>query len=148
MANPLIQQGVLNRLKGTITWNSFSALNVTPSYLAKAAIRLALEGEIASNLPTLTGTVPSPEPYVACSCVFALVKSQPFSDQYKQQWELNAVLGAGTVYPDINEGTGLGLFQLNNMVIANVAEMSFAGEDPAIVVTTRGYYLVNSALWN
>jgi hypothetical protein len=143
--NPLVAQGTLNRLRGSVIWNTFPQLNVTASFLGPEAIRLALEGESVPYLPTLTGAVTSPEPYMMINMVINLLKSQSLSDAYKQQMESNSLLGSCTVRPD---ATTLSPYALNNCSIKSVRELSFAGTDAIYAVTIGGYYLVNQSLFN
>jgi hypothetical protein len=55
------------------------------------------------------------------------------------------------VYPDTSDATNasavLSNFQLNNMALENIAEMSFAGDAPTLQVTMKGYYLVNQGFF-
>jgi hypothetical protein len=143
--NPLTPQGSLNRLRANVVWNSNPSLNVTASFLAKAGISLGLEGESVVYIPTLTGAVTSPEPYMNITMVMALLKSQSLSNAYKSQLEANAILGDGVVYPDT---TTLGPYLLTNCSIKSIGEQSFAGEEAAYLVRIGGYYLVNSNIWN
>lgn len=146
MGNPLIDQGVLNRIKGSVTWTNFSGLNITAPFLDKDGINLRLEGESSLQHGTMTGTVQSPEPYMPVSVVIALLKTQALSDAYKSQMEANSVLGPGTVYPDVS--TGLSPYALQNMSIQSVGELLFNGTTPIFAVTCRGYYVVNNNLFD
>ena len=146
MGNPLIDQGVLNRIKGSVTWTNFAGLNITAPFLDKDGINLRLEGESSLQHGTMTGTVQSPEPYMPVSVVIALLKTQSLSDAYKTQMELNSVLGPGTVYPDVS--TGLSPYPLQNMAIQSVGELLFNGTTPIFAVTCRGFYIVNNVLFN
>jgi hypothetical protein len=143
--NPLVDQGTLNRIRASVIWTDFPALNVTSPYLSREGIRLALEGNATDYFGTMTGAVPSPAPYQICTLTLNLIKSQSFSNQYKRQFEANTMLGLATVRPD---SITLGIYQLNNCVLESVNAMSFAGEEPGWVVTVKGYYLVNSFLFN
>jgi hypothetical protein len=89
--------------------------------------------------------VPSPAPYQLCTLTLNLIKSQPLSNTYKAQFESTTLIGTATVRPD---ATALGIYQLYGVVLETVREMTFAGEDPTWSVTCRGYYLVNSALFD
>lgn len=144
--NPLIDQGILNRIRGTVTWNNFPGLNVTAPFLDKEGINLRLEGESSLQHGTMTGLVQSPEPYMPISVVIALLKTQFLSDSYKSQMESNSVLGPGTVYPDVS--SGLSPYALLNMSIQSVGELLFNGTTPIFAVTCRGYYIVNNALFS
>lgn len=147
MANPLIAQGSLNRLKASVIWTSAPELNVTPSYLGAEGIRMSLEGNATTFINTQTGAVTSPEPYQALTVTMALLKTQSLAEQYKARMELNSLLGNGTVRPDVSSG-GIGVYQITNAAIETVRELNFAGGDAGWVITVRGYYLINSSLWN
>lgn len=147
MGNPLIDKGVLNRLKASVVWNAFPALNVTASFLAKSGISLALEGDASVQIPVMAGIVQSPEPYLPVSIVIHLLKTQALSDSYKAQMESNSIIGAGTVWPDVSAG-GLSSYQLDNMSIQGVRELTFSGEDAVYAVTCKGAYFINQNLWD
>jgi hypothetical protein len=148
MANLLVDQGTLNRLRASLVWNDFPALNVVSSNLGKDGIRLALEGNATDYFPTMTGAVPSPAPYMICTITVNLLKSQIFSGLYQQQFQISTLLGDCTVFPDVTPPNGIGQYLINNAVLESVREMTFAGEDPLWVVTVKGYYLINTNLFN
>lgn len=143
--NPLIAQGVLNKLRGSVMYTSNPALNVTASYLGLDQISMSLDGPITTVLPTQVGVVQSPEPYVECTLTIHLLRTQGLSASYKAQIESNSVVGNLIVRPD---SSALPDFQLNNCAIIGLRELSFAGKDAGFVVTIKGYYNVNSDLWN
>lgn len=146
MGNPLIDQGILNRIRGTVTWNNFPGLNVTAPFLDKEGITLRLEGEASLQHGTMTGIVQSPEPYMPISVIIALLKTQSLSDAYKAQMENNSVLGPGTVYPDVT--SGLTPYAVYNMSIQSVGELLLNGTTPIYAATCRGYWPTNNALFN
>lgn len=143
--NPLVDQGTLNRIIASVSWNNFTALNVTAPFLNKAAIRLALDGESTLFLPTLTGAVTSPEPYMMITLTINLLKTQGLSAQYKAQMELNSKIGDGVVRPD---STTLPPYDIVNCAIQTVREQDYGGGDAGWAVTCRGYYQINSSLFN
>lgn len=143
--NPLLDLGVLNRILGSVTWTNFPALNVTAPYLDKDGINLRLDGEASQNLPAMTGTVQSPEPYIQVEVVISLLKTLPLSGAYKAQWEDYPVIGPGTVYPDVS--SGLPSFQVYNMAISRVGDLLFNGTTAMYGVSCRGYYVVSNALF-
>jgi hypothetical protein len=145
--NPLIDQGVLNRVKGSVVWTSFPNLNVTAPYLDREGINLRLTGNASAQLPTLTGTVQSPECYMPISVVIALLKTQNLADQYKSQMEDNSLIGAGTVWPDVSKG-GISSYQLQNCAIESVGDLLFNGTTPIYAVTCTGYYICNNSLFS
>jgi hypothetical protein len=144
MSNPLVSQGTLNRLIASVTWTGFPALNVTPSFLNRDGIRLALDGESTKFLPSLAGAVTSPEPYQMCTLSLNLLKSQGLAALYKAQMETQCLLGNCVVRPD---AATLPTYALVNMAIEGVRELAFSGEDAGFSITCRGYYLVNNSLW-
>ena len=143
--NPLVDQGVVNRLRASVVWASFPTLNVTPAYLGEDAINMALEGDASTQIPTMTGAVQSPEPYMAVAITINLLRTQPLADLYKKQMEKTALLGDCTVRPD---ATPLSPYPFYNCSIQGVRELNFGGRSAGWIVTCRGYYLVNSDLWN
>ena len=144
-ANPLVDQGFLNRVIASVSITNFPNLNVTAPFLNREAIRLALDGESTVFLPTLTGAVTSEEPYMMCTVAINLLKTQTLSGQYKAQMELQSTIGDIVVRPD---STILPPYDLVNCAIGGVREQSYAGNDAGWVVTLRGYYLINSGLFN
>ncbi len=145
MASPLAQQGTLNRLRGSITFPDFPALNVTAPFLGPEGINVAFEGDSVENLGTMTGTVTSPAPYQMATVEIELLKSQPLSDQFKQQLETLALIGSFVIRPDT---TTLSNYQILNGSIATAGPGRLNGSSVAYMVTLRGYYVVNGALFD
>lgn len=148
MARP---QGNLNRLRANIQINSVGMLSITNDQLGPEGIRLSFESNATDLLPTMAGMVSSPRPYQECTLTIAVVKSMPIGDLYKTQFERSTLLGAITVFPDVatgsdvdgNPASPLSPFMLQNMALENIREMSFAGNQPTLEITMRGYYEVN-----
>ena len=145
--NPLIDQGVLNRVLGSVVWSNFPNLNVTAPYLDREGINLRLTGNSTAQLPTLTGTVQSPECYMPISVVIALLKTQSLAEAYKAQMENLSTIGPGTVYPDVSTG-GISSYQIYNAAIETVGDLLFNGTTPLYGVTCTGFYPVNNALFS
>jgi hypothetical protein len=144
MPNPNVPLGPLNRLKASANWPSNPGLTISASNLGKNGIHFALEGEATEYIPTMTGAVTSPEPYMMFTMTIELLKSQAFSDSWKQKLETDSSLGDGTVWPDT---ITLSPFNLTNTSITGVRDLPFNGQDPVFAVTVKGYYQINSALW-
>ena len=142
--NPLITQGTLNRLRGSVVYASNPTLNVTAPYLAREAIGIAFEGDAGMLIPTLTGGVTSPEPYQMATITINLVKSQALANIYKTQIETNVNIGDISV---ISDSATLSDYQFTNCVIRGVRDVTFDGNVAGFVVTLHGIYSVNSALW-
>jgi len=121
---------------------------VTAGYLSRRGIALALDGDSTTFINTMTGAVTSPEPYMMITCTIHLIRTQTLGSQYKRQMEANALIGDGTVRPDVQTGTGIDPFQIVNCAIQGVNEMSFAGDDADFSVRIRGYFLVNANMWD
>lgn len=145
MPNPLVDQGTLNRLRASVVWESHPELNVTVAFLGKDMIGLALDGNATEFFETASGQVTSPNPYQAVTLTINLLKTQSLADAYKRRQELLAILGNGTVRPDSSQ---LSPYEIVNCSIENVAPLKFSGEDANYVVTIKGYYNVNSSLWD
>lgn len=143
--NPLIAQGTLNRLRGSVTWPNFPTLNVTAPYLNKEGIRLSLDGESTVFLPTITGAVTSPEPYQMITLTMNILKTNGLAALYQAQMQNTCLLGNGTV---ITDTASLPVFPLVNCAIESVRELSFAGDNAGFAVVCRGYWVVNNAMWN
>jgi len=141
MANPLVDQGVLNRLRASVVVTNFPQLNVISANLGKEAIRLALDGQASAYLGTMTGAVPSPEPYQIATVTINLVKSEPIANIYKLQFESSVLLGPIVVRSD---AATLGVYPLTNCVLENVREQSYAGDEPVWAVTIKGTYYINT----
>jgi hypothetical protein len=145
MANLLVAQGSLNRLRASVIFDDYPELNVTGSFLGREGIRLALEGNATDYLQTMTGAVTSPVPYLLCTVTMNLIKSQPLANLFMMQFQLNTLLGGCTVRPD---AAAIAPFPLNNFALEGIGPMSYAGEDPGFVVTGKAYYLVNAGFFN
>lgn len=143
--NPLLNQGVLQRIAASVVWTDFPQLNVTAPYLDREGINFRMASKISTRHPTMTGVVQSPEPYVEIELVIAMLKTQALANAYKIQWEAYSVLGDGVVYPDVQ--TGLGQFQLENMSIDGVGDLLFNGTTPMFGVTLGGFYVTNNNLF-
>jgi hypothetical protein len=164
--NPLVAQGYLNKLRASVSLTNFSNLNVTAPFLNREGIRLALEGTATEYLPTLTGAVGSPNPYMMCSVTINLLKTQSLSNSYKLQMESSTLIGPFTVRPDIMNSSsafsqanpviaqgglpagGLGPYEIQNGSIVSVAEQTYDGGDAGFRITLRGLYNINSSLYN
>lgn len=145
MPNPLIGQGALNRVRGSVTIPNFPNLNITASYLGQEGISLAKNGEITHQIPTLTGLVNSPVPYVPVQLTVHLLRSQNLAQSYESQAQDNSILGDIYCTPD---SSALQDISVLNASIVSVAEQKFNGTDPGYVVTIGGYQPQNNSLFN
>ena len=143
--NPNIQQGTLNRLRGSVVIPSYPSLNVTSGYLDRAGISLAFNDQASLRLRTMTGVVLSGEPFQECTLTINLLKTQALSQAWESQRQYNAAIGNVSVTTDAST---LGEYDLVNCSIITVRELAFNGEVQGYVVTVGGYYPVNNQLWD
>lgn len=143
--NPLVAQGTLNRLRASVTWNDFPALNVTAPYLGEEGLSLTLEGDTTTYIKTMTGQVTSPEPYQPISLTMELLKTQSLGPAYKAQAEALALIGNGTVRVDASTFPA---YDIVNCAIMGVETLKLNGKDAGYRVRIGGYYLVNQNLYN
>lgn len=144
MPNPIVAQGTLNRLLGSVTIPNFPSLNVTAPYLSKEGIRITFQGETTLYLNSMTGAVTSPEPYMLGEITINLLKTQSLGTLYKSQMEFASLIGNVTVRSD---SASLGIYQFVNCSIKSVRELDFAGTTAVFPVVLGGYYLLNSSLY-
>lgn len=145
MANPMISVGVLNRVRASVKFTDHSELNVSASYLAREGVEISVQGNFTEFLPAMTGAVQSTQPYVIIQARVHLVRSQALAAQYKKQWETNSAIGDAKLYTD---SSTFGDFELTNAAITNIQDMSFAGNEPGVVLTITGTYYVNADMWS
>lgn len=145
MSNPMISAGTLNRVRASVKYTDHSELNVSASYLAKEGVEITFQGNIVESLQAMTGVVQSPQPYLLSQVKIHLLRSQTLATQYKKQWEKDGLVGGIRLYTDSNT---FGEFDLSNVAITSVADMSFNGGEPGVVITLTGTYYVNSDMWN
>jgi len=144
-SNPLIPQGVLNKLRGTTQCVDNPQLNVLPSNLDDDGISIAFEGDASGYVPTLTGAVPSPNPYQIATVTIHLLKTQSLSNIWKNQQETDTTIGDVVVTTD---AATLDSYSLNNCTIKGVGELTFNGKSVGYGVMVQGIYYINSSLFN
>lgn len=144
-SNPLIYQGTLNKLRGSLSVIAYPELNVTASYLGEDGISMAFEGEASAYLATMTGAVPSPNAYQFATVSIALLKTQFLSTVWKDQMELDTTIGDVVVKTDTPT---LANYSFLNCTIKGVGEISVNGRTPVFGLTLQGTYYVNSSLFN
>lgn len=145
MANPIVPQGTLNRLRGSVTVTSNTSLNVTASYLGKEGISLSFDSPTDTVIDTMVGVVQSPEPYQRVTCAIHLLKTQALADMWKQQIEGNVLIGEIVVKTD---AATLSPYQVSNCAVMNVNPLKFDGTDAGYIVMISGIYYINADLWN
>jgi len=140
-----VAQGVVNRLRCSVVFADFPELTVTSPYMTKEAVTLSFQGAMSQLLPTMTGGVGSPEPYVMAEITMHLVRSQNLADAYKQQIETDCTMGSINVIPD---SAALDNWQLESAIITGMDALTFDGNTPSFVVKMQAIYYINQSLWD
>ena len=143
--NPLVDQGVLNRVRASVSFPGNTTLNVTAPFLGREGIRMVLMGEETTIIPTMTGTALSPEVYAQVEVTINLLRTQALANKFKAQMEKNTILGICIIRPDT---TALAPYTIQNCAMRNLRELPMNGSDAGWVITISGYYVLNSDLWN
>jgi len=147
MGNPLVPQGVLNRVKAALTWDALPAFNITAPYLGRNGISMSPEGPATNWLPTMTGAVQSQEVYQKMTMTAHLLRTQQLADLYKTRMETDSNMGGGIIRPDTVAG-GISPYQITNCGIQNVNAFVFNGTEEGFTIMFGGYYIINSNLFN
>lgn len=144
LGNPLTQQGNLNRVLTHIVITDFPGLNVSASYMSKSMATVTFDGPFVDQIPTATGIVNSPMPYVMGTIEVNLLRSQPLAAAWLTQTQVGSILGSVTAYPD---STAFPSVLLLNCSIVDLSPGAFDGADPTVKVTIKGVYEANDSLW-
>lgn len=142
--SPQVNQGTLNRLRGSVVIANHPELNVTAPFLDRDGISIGFEGPTSGTTPTMTGTIQSPEPFQIAHVSIALLKTQNLANLYKKRVESNVLIGDVTVIPD---SSALSNYNLANCSISGVRDISLNGTVIGYVVSISGAYPINSDLW-
>jgi hypothetical protein len=147
MPNPFVAQGTLNRLKAAVTIANFPNLNITSAYMGKSFITVSFDDDFDNLIPTATGAVTSPEPYVMATVTIPVLKTQALSGAWVAQYQSSSDIGNISIFPDVNTSTYPEI-DLVNCIIKNAPPGAFDGTDPVVMLTLRGTYYINNALWS
>ncbi len=145
MPTPIVPQGTLNRVRCSVIVPNTPALNITAQYMGKSFASISFEGDFTKLIPTGTGGVPSPEPYVMASISVGILRTQPLASSWRSQWESNGALGGLTIHSDT---AAFDAFPLSDCVIQHFDPNAFDGEDPVSRLTLMGIYYINNDMWN
>lgn len=144
MANPLVPQGTLNRLRGSIVIPLFPQLNITASFLGKEGISISFEGDTTTTIPTMTGVVQSPEPYQMARIAAHMLKSQSLAALWEAQRLSLSLIGDVVLTTD---SLTMPKYILSNCSIMNVDEIKANGDNAEYGIVISGIYLINASLW-
>lgn len=144
IGNPQIAQGTINLVRASVQITSFPALNVTAPFLGTGGVTLTPAGPVTTFIPTLTGRVPSPEPFQPYTIGLHLVKSQGLAAQWEAQRVSLSLIGSILVFTD---SATLPSYAFTQCAIENVGEITSNGKSAEYMVTIGGTYIINNALW-
>ena len=144
MASLLVPPGTINKLLTSVIFQSNPQLNITADLTTPAMVRFRTEGEASKAIPLTTSSLPSPQPYQTAVLTCSLVRSQGIAQIWESQRQTNSLIGSLLGYPDT---TGLFAYLVTNCSIMNVEDQAWDGETGAYVVSIRGTYQINSALY-
>lgn len=144
MPNPMIPQGVLNRVRGAIDFTSYPSLRVSASYLGREGMSISFS-ELGAPIPTMTGVATSPQPYAMATITVRLVRCQALAALFRTQIEKATYVNAVKLYTDTSV---LGDFSLRDAQITAIEPVNLNGNNADFNLTIVGVYDINSDLWN
>jgi hypothetical protein len=141
---PLSTQGNLNRVLTHVVIPGFPQLSVSAPFMAKTMATVTFDGPFVDQIPTATGVVNSPAPYVMAQVIFNILRSQAIAAAWMTQLQVQSVLGAVTIFSD---ATTFPEITLLNASVIEVTPGPFDGTDPTTQITVKGVFPINAALW-
>lgn len=142
--NPGIARGVLNRIKCSVVVPSFPSLNVISSNMGRAMARIAFEGQLVNQIPTGTGVVNSPEPFVMATITITLLRTQSIAASWFAQVLSNSHVEDATIYSDTSAFPPIAL---QGVVASHMDTGPFDGTSPDFQLVLRGALPINNQLW-
>jgi hypothetical protein len=142
--NPLIAQGVLNKIRPHVVVPGNTALNAVASNMAKSQVVLTFEGPFVNQPETATGIVNARQPFVMAQIVVALLRPQPLAAAWVQQAQSDSVLGNVVVYSD---AANFPEITLATSSITEIDPGAYDGVDPATKITIKGVFYINADMW-
>ena len=143
--NPLVPQGLLNRVRGSVVFPAFSTLNVTAPYLAVEGISLDIDEDGTEQLKTITGIVNSPAAYVLATATIHILKTQALGESWAQQFQSNSQIGRMVIHTD---SSALSQYRIHNCSLLKPQPGAMNGTNPSLILTIRGTYNVNDYIWS
>lgn len=145
MANTFVAQGTLNRLRAAVTIPNYSNLNITSGYMGKQFVTVSFDGDFNNLIPTGTGAVTSPEPYVLATVTVSILRTQALAASWVAQYQNITDIGAVSVFPD---SAAYPEIDLVNCVIKHLDPGAFDGLDPVVRLTLHGVMYINNGMWS
>ena len=143
--NPLVPQGLLNRVRGSVVFPAFSNLNITAPYLAVDGISLDIDEDGTEQLKTITGVVNSPAAFVMATATIHVLKTQALGEAWAQQFQSNSQIGRMVIHTD---SSALSQYRIHNCSLLKPQPGAMNGTNPSLILTIRGTYNVNDYIWS
>lgn len=147
MANPTpaLARGVLNRIRANIVFPDFPAMNIAPENMGRSMVRVAFEGQLVTQIPTGTGAVNSPEPFVFVTITVGMLRTQPIAAAWLNQIMTNSSVQNITAHPDTSAFPPIAL---QDVVVSHIDPGPYDGTNPEVPIIFRGLLPVNNDLWS
>jgi hypothetical protein len=137
-------QGTLNRVRASFTFEDFPGLNITAPFLHKdAPITLTRNGDIVTTIETLLGRVSDPQPYQTVMVSVTLNRAMSLANDFETQLQDKSVLGNGTLKSD---ATAFQAMKLINITIKSLGDIRLASGDVAYKIDFEATYEINNFL--
>jgi len=144
MANPLIQQGSLNKVRAQVVVPGFSNLTIISSYMGTDGLTAETE-DFCDQIGTATGTVPSPNPYAFASITIHILKTNGMVTRWWNQKDTNSQIGKITIHSDTD---AFDSFDVQECVIKSLSPGKLNGTDATSILTLRGVLYINNDMWS
>lgn len=143
--NPATEQGMLNRLRGSLIVDSNPSLNVTSDFLTTEGISIHPQGNVTDMIDTMTGRVGSPAAKQNVNITISLNRAQGLANSWFKQIKKNSYLGQVRIISDSpvqDDRTILNCF------IMTQPEQAINGSQAKWGLTISGYEVINNDLWS
>jgi len=139
-----IVKGFLNRAAVALNVTEDPTLNINADDLDESMISYAPQGTASDMLPTATGVIASPVPFMAITISFKLVKTSAVCQRYLAKLGSSTFFGPCVLTPD---ASNLPKITVQNVMMATQESTTFSGKEPAIGFTLQGYIAINNDLF-
>jgi len=143
--NPQIAQGTLNRVRASVVIPNYPTLNINSSHMGRDLLSLEFDEDFSEQIPTATGIVNSPAPYVMATCSINLLRSQALANAWIQQVETYALIGRIVIHSDTS---AFPKRHVHNCSVLKANPGRMDGLNPTVDLVIRGVFYVNNNLWN
>jgi hypothetical protein len=142
--NNFTARGVLNRVKTSVVVPSFPSLNVISANMGRSLARIAFNGQLVNQIPTGTGLVNAPEPFVMATITIALLRTQPIAAAWFAQIQLDSSIQDATIYSDTSAFPPIAL---QSVVASHMDPGPFDATSADFQLVLSGAFPVNSNMW-